>query len=91
MIPSDAVAVAAAWGVARLGDRKAEPLLVRLLASSARRARAGGARPGADARQEHAAALALMARSPEAGPPRAPRPSTRSASSAPAGRTTWRC
>ncbi len=34
VLPSDAIAVAAAWGVARMGDRKAEGLLVKLLDSS---------------------------------------------------------
>jgi tetratricopeptide (TPR) repeat protein len=69
VVPSDTIAVAAAWGVARLGDRKAEPLMVRLLGSSAPDVRALAAIGlGLGRDKKHAPALAAMARSIEAGP-----------------------
>ncbi|MCA9617538.1 MAG: tetratricopeptide repeat protein, partial [Myxococcales bacterium] len=67
--PGDAVAVAAAWGVARMGDRRAEPLLRRLLDSSSPDIRALAAIGlGLSKNAKHAEALAALARSPEAGP-----------------------
>jgi tetratricopeptide (TPR) repeat protein len=68
MSPNDAVAVAAAWGVARLGDAKAEPLLVRLLGSPSPDVRALGALGlGLHGSTKHAPLLVSLARSPEAG------------------------
>ena len=65
----DAIAVAAAWGVARMGTKKAEPLLRRLLDSSSPDIRALAAIGlGLSGDQKHAEALAELARSPEAGP-----------------------
>jgi cellulose synthase operon protein C len=70
VLPNDAIAVAAAWGVARMGDRKADPLLVRLLSSSTapdvRAIAAVGL--GLTHDKKHVAALAHLAKSPEAGP-----------------------
>ncbi|HEY4117512.1 MAG TPA: HEAT repeat domain-containing protein [Byssovorax sp.] len=67
--PSDALAVAAAWAVARMGDRKAEPLLVKLLASPAPDVRALAA-IGLGVQRDRAqiAALAALTRAPESGP-----------------------
>jgi tetratricopeptide (TPR) repeat protein/HEAT repeat protein len=68
LLPSDSIAVAAAWGVARMGDKKAEGLLVRLLASSSPDVRALAAIGlGLTHDKKHAPALATLARSPEAG------------------------
>ena len=68
ILPSDAIGVAAAWGVARMGDRKAEPLLVKLLSSAAPDARALAAIGlGLTRDRKYAPALATLARSPEAG------------------------
>jgi tetratricopeptide (TPR) repeat protein len=68
VLPSDAIAVAAAWGVARMGDKKAEPLLVRLLSSPAPDVRALAALGlGLGHDRKYAPALAALARSPEAG------------------------
>ncbi|MBI4700075.1 MAG: HEAT repeat domain-containing protein [Deltaproteobacteria bacterium] len=64
-----AVAVAAAWGVARLRSPKALPLLRRLLSSSSPDVRALAALGlGLGGENRDAAALAELARSPEAGP-----------------------
>jgi tetratricopeptide (TPR) repeat protein/HEAT repeat protein len=68
VLPSDAIGVAAAWGVARMGSRKAEPLLVKLLSSASPDARALAAIGlGLTHDRKHAPALATLARSPEAG------------------------
>ncbi|HHH31877.1 MAG TPA: hypothetical protein ENK57_26515, partial [Polyangiaceae bacterium] len=67
--PGDAVAVAAAWGVARMGNPKAEPLLLRLLDSASPDIRSLAALGlGVSANPKHANVLAELARSPEAGP-----------------------
>jgi HEAT repeat protein len=67
-LPNDAVAVAAAWGVARMGDKKAEPLLVKLLGSPAPEVRALGAIGlGLTRDKRDLPALAALARAPEAG------------------------
>ncbi|WP_437939891.1 HEAT repeat domain-containing protein [Sorangium sp. So ce341] len=74
VLPNDAVAVAATWGVARLaagGGRpaaKAEALLARLLSSPAPEVRAIAAVGlGLTRDRRHAAALSAVARAPEAG------------------------
>jgi tetratricopeptide (TPR) repeat protein/HEAT repeat protein len=68
VLPSDVIAVAAAWGVARMGEKKAEPLLVKLLGSAAPDVRALAAIGlGLTHDKKHAAALGALARSPEAG------------------------
>ncbi|WP_437757943.1 HEAT repeat domain-containing protein [Sorangium sp. So ce1389] len=75
VLPNDAVAVAAAWGVARLaagGARpaaaRAEALLARLLSSPAPEVRAIAAIGlGLTHDRKHAAALSAVARAPEAG------------------------
>jgi len=65
----DAVAVAAVWGVARMGDSKAESLLTKLLASSSPYIRALAALGlGLTHNNAHAAVLAKLARSPDTGP-----------------------
>jgi tetratricopeptide (TPR) repeat protein len=65
---SDSIAVAAAWGVARMGE-KGEPLLRQLLRSPSPDIRALGALGlGLAGQREHADALAEVARSPESGP-----------------------
>ncbi|MFT3769393.1 MAG: HEAT repeat domain-containing protein [Minicystis sp.] len=70
VLPSDAIAVAAAWGVARMGDRKAEPLLLKLISSASPDVRALAAIGlGLTHDRKHAPALAALARSPEAGAP----------------------
>jgi tetratricopeptide (TPR) repeat protein len=67
VLPSDAIGVAAAWGVARMGDRKAEPLLLKLLASASPDVRALAALGlGLTHDRKHAPALAALARAPEA-------------------------
>jgi HEAT repeat protein len=69
MQPNDAVAVAAAWGVARMGDKKAEPLLVRMLATPAPDVRALAALGlGLAHDKKHAGALLALSRSAEVGP-----------------------
>src|SRR5262249_29256634 len=79
VLPSDALAVAAAWGVARMGEggsadaqktaKKAEPLLLRLLSSASPDVRALAAIGlGLGHDKKHAPALIALARSPEAGP-----------------------
>ena len=80
ILPSDAIAVAAAWGVARMGDKSvagvdprtsklAEPLLLKLLGSSSPDVRALAALGlGLTRERAHAPALAALAASPEAGP-----------------------
>ncbi|WP_437637802.1 tetratricopeptide repeat protein [Sorangium sp. So ce854] len=74
VLPNDAVAVAATWGVARLaagGGRpaaRAEALLARLLSSPAPEVRAIAAVGlGLTHDRRHAAALSAVARAPEAG------------------------
>ncbi len=68
LLPSDTIAVAAAWGVARMGDKKAEPLLVKLLASPSPEVRAIAAVGlGITKNKLHLPALVTLARSPEAG------------------------
>jgi tetratricopeptide (TPR) repeat protein/HEAT repeat protein len=68
VLPGDALAVAAAWGVARMGDRKADPLLDKLLSSSAPEVRALAAIGlGLTHDRKHVPALVVLARSPEAG------------------------
>ncbi|MEQ9321022.1 MAG: HEAT repeat domain-containing protein, partial [Polyangiaceae bacterium] len=67
--PGDAVAVAAAWGVARMSDKQAEPLLLRLLQSTSPDIRSLAALGlGVSGNGKHAEVLADVARSPEAGP-----------------------
>lgn len=69
ILPSDAIAVAAAWGVARMGDKKAEPLLLKLIGSASPDVRALAAVGlGLTRDRKHAPALAALAASPEAGP-----------------------
>ncbi len=69
VLPNDSLAVAAAWGVARMGDKKAEPLLLKLLASQAPEVRALAAIGlGLTHDKKHAPALATLAKAPEAGP-----------------------
>jgi tetratricopeptide (TPR) repeat protein len=69
LAPGDAVAVAAAWGVARMGGGDAEPLLLKLLASPSPDIRALAAVGlGLTKNKRHAEVLAKLARSPEAGP-----------------------
>jgi tetratricopeptide (TPR) repeat protein len=69
VLPNDALAVAAAWGAARMGDKKAEPLLVKLLASQAPDVRALAAVGlGLTHDKKHAPSLAALAKAPEAGP-----------------------
>ena len=69
LLPSDAIAVAAAWGVARMGDRKAEGLLVKLLASSSPDVRALAAVGlGLTHDKKHVPALSTLARATEASP-----------------------
>jgi HEAT repeat protein len=67
--PGDAVAVAAAWGVARMRSKKATKLLTALLESSSPEVRALAAVGlGLTRDAAHAERLAHMARSPQAGP-----------------------
>lgn len=69
LAPGDAVAVAAAWGVARMNHRKAERLLLRLLESPSPEIRSLAAIGlGMTGQRRHAAVLAEVARSPESGP-----------------------
>ena len=69
ILPSDSIAVAAAWGVARMGDKKAEPLLLKLIGSASPDVRALAAMGlGLTHDRKHAPALAALAASPEAGP-----------------------
>jgi cellulose synthase operon protein C len=69
ILPSDSIAVAAAWGVARMGDKKAEPLLLKLIGSASPDVRALAAVGlGLTRDRKHAPALAALAASPEAGP-----------------------
>lgn len=68
ILPSDAIAVAAAWGVARMGDKKAEPLLVKLLSSSSPEIRGVAALGlGLTHDKKYAPQLSTLARAPEAG------------------------
>jgi HEAT repeat protein len=65
-VPGDPVTVAAAWSVARMGDRKAAPLLVRMLSSGAPEVRAFGALGLGLLRDKKAApALEDLARAPD--------------------------
>lgn len=78
LLPNDSISVAAAWGVARMGDtaaadpkvrKQAEPLLLRLLASASPEIRALAAIGlGLTHDRKHAPALIALAKSPEAGP-----------------------
>ncbi|MBK8256506.1 MAG: HEAT repeat domain-containing protein [Polyangiaceae bacterium] len=69
VLPNDALAVAAAWGVARMGDKKAEPLLAKLIASPSPEVRALAAVGlGLTHDKKHAPALIALAKAPEAGP-----------------------
>lgn len=69
LAPGDAVAIAATWGLARMRNKKAEPLLSSLLDSSSPEIRAIAAIGlGLSKNSAHAQALAKLARSPEAGP-----------------------
>jgi tetratricopeptide (TPR) repeat protein/HEAT repeat protein len=66
--PGDAVAVAAAWGVARMGDKKAEALLGKLVASPSPDVRALAAIGlGMTRDKRHLPTIVGLARSPEAG------------------------
>ncbi len=70
VLPTDSIAVAAAWGVARMGDRKAESLLLKLISSASPDVRALAALGlGLTHDRKHAPVLAALARSPEAGAP----------------------
>jgi tetratricopeptide (TPR) repeat protein len=67
VLPTDAIGVAAAWGVARMGDRKAEPLLLKLLSAASPDVRALAAIGlGLTHDRKHAAALSALARAPDA-------------------------
>ncbi|MEM1031195.1 MAG: tetratricopeptide repeat protein [Myxococcota bacterium] len=68
--PGDTIALAAAWGVARMGTKAAEPLLVALMneASSPEVRALGALGLGLSGFRQHAPALASLARSVEAGP-----------------------
>jgi tetratricopeptide (TPR) repeat protein/HEAT repeat protein len=69
VLPTDSIAVAAAWGAARMGDKRAEPLLLKLLSSPAPDVRALAALGlGLSRDKRHAPVLAALVRSPEAGP-----------------------
>jgi tetratricopeptide (TPR) repeat protein len=69
VLPSDSIAVAAAWGVARMGDRKADGLLVKLLGSSSPDVRALAAVGlGLTHDKKHVPALTALARATEASP-----------------------
>jgi tetratricopeptide (TPR) repeat protein/HEAT repeat protein len=69
VLPSDGVAVAAAWGVARMNDKKAEPLLLKLLGSSSPDVRALAAIGlGLSHDKKYVPTLQLLAKAPEAGP-----------------------
>ncbi|RYE94003.1 MAG: tetratricopeptide repeat protein, partial [Myxococcales bacterium] len=66
MAPGDPVTVAAAWSVARMGDRKAVPLLERMLASGSPEVRAFGALGLGLLREKKAApALETLAKAPD--------------------------
>ncbi len=68
ILPSDAIAVAAAWGVARMSDAKAQPLLVKLLASSSPEIRGVAALGlGLTHDKKYLAQLSALAKAPEAG------------------------
>lgn len=73
VLPTDSIAVAAAWGLARLGDKKTEPVLLKLLSSPAPDVRALAALGlGLSRDRKYTAELTALVRSPEAGPiPRA--------------------
>jgi tetratricopeptide (TPR) repeat protein/HEAT repeat protein len=80
ILPSDSIAVAAAWGVARMAEagpanpdrasaKKAEPLLLKLIGSGSPDVRALAAIGlGLTHDRKHGPALAALAASPEAGP-----------------------
>jgi tetratricopeptide (TPR) repeat protein/HEAT repeat protein len=80
ILPSDSIAVAAAWGVARMGEvghpgadprtsKLAEPLLLKLIGAGSPDVRALGAIGlGLTHDRKHGPALAALAASPEAGP-----------------------
>ncbi len=66
--PNDALTMAAAWGVARMGHPQAEPLLTTLLSSPAPDLRAVAALGlGLSGHRQHEAELTELARSKEAG------------------------
>lgn len=68
ILPSDAIAVAAAWGVARMGDAKAQPLMVKLLASTSPEIRGVAALGlGLTHDKKYLPQLSALARAPEAG------------------------
>lgn len=73
VLPTDSIAVAAAWGLARMGDKKTEGLLLKLLSSPAPDVRALAAIGlGLSRERKYAPQLSALVRSPEAGPiPRA--------------------
>jgi len=69
VVAGDAIAIAAAWGVARMGSKKAEPLLLKLLSNPSPDIRALAAIGlGLSKNDAHAEVLANLARSPESGP-----------------------
>lgn len=69
VMPGDAVAVAATWGVARIRDRKAEALLLELVRSPSPEVRALAAIGlGMSGDRNHTKVLADLARSPLSGP-----------------------
>jgi HEAT repeat protein len=69
LLPSDAIAVAAAWGVARMGDRKADALLVKLIGSSSPDVRALSAVGlGLTHDRKYVPLLSALARATEASP-----------------------
>ncbi len=69
LLPSDEIALAAAWGVARIRGEKAETLLVTLLDSPSPEVRAVAAMGlGLSKNRKHVARLLKLAASPESGP-----------------------
>jgi tetratricopeptide (TPR) repeat protein len=69
LVPGDAVVVAAAWGVARMGGDRAETLLRRMLGAPSPDVRALAALGlGVSRNPKHAEALVELASAPEAGP-----------------------
>jgi HEAT repeat protein len=69
LLPSDEIAVAAAWAVARTRDKKAEDLLEQLLSAASSEVRAIAAVGlGLTKNKAHTAGLLHLARAPESGP-----------------------
>jgi len=67
--PGDSVSIAGAWGVARMGSTRAEPLLLEMLEAPSPEVRALAAIGlGLGGNARHAERLASLARSPLAGP-----------------------